>query len=262
MKTSITARILKGVSRHLNPGYYRFNNFVKGRFLLAKAPYPLTYFTDLLSMINLSQHDSLVDFDCQHPTKKGRKWYVRLDIDSQGCLTKAPFVIQAALEAGVKAGVFLRVNSDAYNIQQTRGLIQAFKHRNIAFGLHSECYLNDDWLGRLRSEVETFENILGFSPISINAHGYGSYRWNTRQQFYNGMTREVLAELKISFSDCGNAGRKYNLIIQDCNYQEYSSILNDFRPHRRFLLSDFAQLPPRGWANSFLILIHPTYWIG
>jgi hypothetical protein len=140
-------------------------------------------------------------------------------------------------------------------------IVSEFRPHGMIFGLHTECYLFDDWRSRLDFEIRRFEEELGFRPCTLNAHGGFPHRQKQRLAFYSAMTRQELYRLGFQFSDLHFGLRAYDSIVEDCHATGPSSGPEDYRPERRRLLSDFAVLPPRRDGRSSLVLTHPGYWI-
>jgi hypothetical protein len=265
MKFINLGRIGSALIRNAKPSFLRFKKYIRHRKVYANAPYNLDVYEQLLELICGSHEDQLYDFDNVNESEgkgKGkRKWYVRHDIDYSDCLSRAAELIRLDLKYGVRPGVFLRVQSDAYSLDNARALMAEFLDEGVMFGLHSECYLSDDWLSRLRAEVEIYQKTFGTTPSAINAHGHGKYRFNIRQKFYNGMTPELLNELGIKLNDCGTGNRRYQYIIEDCHRPFGNLSHNNIDLYNRCILTDFKMLPPSGFVSQGLILIHPCYWI-
>lgn len=255
------AQLGPALLRRLSPSYHRFHRFVRRRQTLATAPYALTAYVGLLDLIAQSQGERLCDFNETSVGKGERAWFVRHDLDEPSCLVNAPALIRLALQRGVRPGVFIRVHSGCYRPEDARSLLTEFSCEGVVFGLHSECYLSDDWLQRLMKEVDSYRSALGVNPFAVNAHGYGSYRLNVRHEFYRGMTPERMEHLGIRLNDCGSGSRRYGYHIQDCHSTRGSASVEDIAFRDRCILSDFQMLPPRGWVTTGLILTHPCYWM-
>ena len=261
MKFIDLGRVGGALIRNAKPSFLRFKRYLRNRQVYANAPYNLNVYAQLLESICGSHEDQLCDFDNVGQSEVKRKWYVRHDLDESDCLSRAAELIRLDLKYGVRPGVFIRVQSDAYSLDNARALMAEFLDEGVMFGLHSECYLSDDWLSRLRAEVEIYHKILGTTPFAVNAHGYGDYRFKIRQKFYSGMTPELMNELGIRLNDCGTGNRRYQYIIEDCHRPFGDLPHNKIDLYNRCILTDFKMLPPPGFVSQGLILTHPCYWI-
>lgn len=263
MKFIDWGRVGRALIRNTKPSFLRFKKYLKQRKVYQKAPYSLDVYAQLLESICGSHGDQLCDFDNlnEGKCKSKREWYVRHDLDESDCLSRAAEIIKLDLKYGVRPGVFLRAQSDAYSLEDARTLMAEFSDEGVVFGLHSECYLSDDWLSRLREEVEIYQKTLNTSPFAINAHGYGEYRLNIRQKFYRGITPELLSQLGIKLNDCGTGNRRYQYVIEDCHRPFANPSHSKNSLYNRYILNDFKILPPLGFVSQGLILAHPCYWI-
>jgi hypothetical protein len=255
-------RIVTAALRRLNPSFYRKKTY-QGRLIsVMNGPYPASVYKNFLKLIVESDHDYFVDF--QHPPKVGRElacqWFVRHDIDTPNCLQQLPLLLDIALDFDIRPACFLRVGCDAYDLSLAQSVIRSYSGSGIVFGLHSECYLDDDWDSRLAREVNLFKDVLGFQPIAVNAHGYGQYRIDTRLDFYKGLNAGRALAHGFTFTDVGNPPRDYEVQVQDCHSSGSSPEHNDFRAERRQVLSDFINLPPAGLYKNAILLTHPGYW--
>jgi hypothetical protein len=261
MKFIGLGRVGRALIRNAKPSFHRFKKFLSHRQIYMKAPYSLDVYEQLLALIRESHQDQLCDFDNVNKSKGKRKWYVRHDLDESDCISRASELIRLDLKYGVRPGVFLRVKSDVYNLDDANALMAEFLDEGVVFGLHSECYLSDDWLSSLREEIEVYKTTFNTTPFAVNAHGHGEYRLNIRQQFYRGLTSELLNQLGIKLNDCGVGNRLYQYTIEDCHRPFTSSPLNKIEPYGRCILTDFKILPPPDYVSQGLILTHPCYWI-
>lgn len=261
MKFIDLGRVGEALIRNSKPSFLRFKKYLRSRQVYANAPYNLDVYEQLLELICGSHEDQLCDFDNVSVGEGKRKWYVRHDLDESDCLSRAAELIRLDLKYGVRPGVFFRVQSDAYSLDNARTLMAEFLDKDLVLGLHSECYLSDDWYSRLREEVEIYQRTLNITPFAVNAHGYGEYRLNIRQKFYRGITPELLNQLGIKLNDCGTGNRCYQYIIEDCHRPFVNPPHNKINLYNRCILTDFKKLPPLGFVSQGLILTHPCYWI-
>jgi len=259
----VTAKkVAAAAIRRLTPSFYRKKAYQGQLIPVMKGPFPVSLYKNFLKLIAKSGHNYIVDF--QYPPKVSRRlacqWFVRHDIDTPNCLQKLPLLLDIALDLDVRPACFLRVDCEAYDLSLAKSAIRSYSESGIVFGLHSECYLDDDWDSRLAREVKRFKDVLGFQPIVVNAHGYGQYRIDTRLEFYEGLNAGRAQAHGFSFTDVGNTPRDYEVQIQDCHHIGTSPLRNELHAEQRQILNDFIKLPPPGLYKKAILLTHPGYW--
>jgi hypothetical protein len=259
MSKNLALRTYRALRRRIDPDQRDFQRFLKDRTTLEFAPYPLSRLETLLQTVKSQRHEELLNFSDKSAALGKRAWYIRLDLDTSACVENAPFVIETVLKYGVRPGVFLRTTAEDYEISAAKLLFDRYEPEGVLFGLHSECYLDDDWRARLDLEVAAYLQVIGAAPSAINAHGHGAVRRKVRAAFYASLTSDFLEQYGSPLNDCGTGDRSYGLIVQDCHFDE--RFLRETEKKRRFLLSDFRDPPPTGVRAAILILVHPTYWM-
>jgi hypothetical protein len=178
--------------------------------------------------------------------------FVRHDIDTAACMRNMPLLLEIDRELGVRAAVFLRADEEEYRLDGHRQAIQVYRDAGLEIGLHTLCYLEDDYLSALKRETRHFTHALGFSPASFTTHGMGSFRLEVRQRFYQEIHGR-LGEFGYTFTDCCARLRAYDYTIHDSYW--------DDKRGSRFIYDDFLACRPlllRG--RDYLLLTHPGYW--
>ena len=135
-----------------------------------------------------------------------------------------------------------------YHPNQLAGMVSTYRETGVEFGLHTSCYVEDDYLGTFRTESERFAKTFGFAPRSFTVHGLGDCRYETRLRFGEEIIPR-LEEFGYVFTDCNQTLRTYDYVISDCHLEATSG--------RRYIYNDFLRLP-RFFAPGFnyLVLTH------
>lgn len=227
-------------------------SWLQGRQPLEEAPYPLSLYSELLDCTR--KHDWLNVRDYAAPTAaRGRPaLYFRHDIDTQQCVDRMTCLLDEDLRAGVLPGVYLRADEREYCLAEVRSKIEPYRARGVEFGLHTVCYLEDQFLSELAREANHFERSLGFRARSLTTHGLGDHRLEVRLSFCQ-QIRSRSKEFGFDFLDIDPRVRSYLYVIEDCHRHPRSGC--------RFIYDDFKRFP---WASirhgDLLVLTHPCYW--
>jgi hypothetical protein len=137
-------------------------------------------------------------------------------------------------------------------LRDWREAAQTARQQGFEVGLHTVCYVHDDYLRAFRQETEKFSDETGFAPRTFTVHGLGQHRLETRLRFYEEIAAR-LADFGYSFSDCHHTLRTYDYVIEDCHW--------DGARQARFIYEDFATPPDWFWkGRHYLLLTHPCYW--
>lgn len=215
------------------------------------APYPLSIYRNLLLQAQQKSDISVQPFLRQKALNKANL-FVRHDVDTASCVKNLPHLTQINRELGIQAGIYFRVDDQEYSLAKHKRVVASLRDAGFEVGLHTVCYLRDDYLKALELETEKFLHEAGFQPLSFTVHGLGSYRAEVRQRFYLEVGTK-LADLGYQFTDCGRHLRTYEYVIEDCHRDE--------RGGQRFIYSDFLRIPH--WfraGGEYLVLTHPCYW--
>jgi hypothetical protein len=231
---------------------YRKDRFLRRRRRRATAPYPLSIYRDLCRRVAAGRVVNPPFAIPARPRPRELRVFLRHDVDTALCTTRLRAIADANLETGTRAGIFFRVDDEEYRMRDHRALAAELYGEGFEVGLHTACYVDDDYLGRLRREAEKFANEVGFAPSTFTVHGLGLFRWEVRQRFYEEIA-DCLAKFGFAFSDCHPSLRAYDYVIEDCH--------RDTTTGARFIYEDFERLPlflrP---AHDYLVLTHPCYW--
>ena len=231
----------------------REKRYTKRRKVLMIAPYPTALYATFLSQCQGSKRIQIHPFTEQNITDGSRvHLFVRHDIDTKTCIQKIHLLLDIDQDLGIQAGVYFRVDDREYRLSDYRNVIQALRPRGLEIGLHTLCYLEDDYLSAFRRETGKFFDELGFKPRSFTVHGLGPQRLEVRLRFYEEVAPR-LGEFGYEFCDCHSLWRKYHYVIEDCHRDEGKEAL--------YIYDDFSEPPSfLGLGDNFLILTHPCYW--
>jgi len=215
------------------------------------APYPVRIYSDFLAQVKAARNVRIVPFLFEPSgTDRHARVYVRHDADTALCMQNLPLLLDVDRGLAIPTSVFLRVDGEEYALAAHRTMIERYRAGGVEFGLHTVCYLSDDYMARFRDETRLFSDALGFRPKAFTVHGLGAVRAEARSRFSH--------EIKSCYRDLGYQGsddtcfRSYDYVIHDCHLDEHKS---------RFMFDDFLA-PPRFLARgrNYVVLTHPCYW--
>jgi len=198
----------------------------------------------------LGVHFASFDAPAALPRFRGRV-FVRHDIDFQGCVENAPILLDIDVSLQIPSSSFIRVDGIDYRPETCVDIVRDYKREGLQFGLHSSCYVANDYMTCLQNEIETFADVFRFRPKWITVHGMGSVRLQERRQFVQELG-EALPIFGITVTDCVTSCRRYSREIQDCH------VLNGLRYMKRDFDPDYFRFR-RG--DDTLVLTHPSYWV-
>jgi hypothetical protein len=230
---------------------HRVRRYMARRRLAARAPYELRFYRELLVMLREQPVAALPAFASRAPTPGQARIFVRYDVDTPQCLARLTPIVDVGLAERVSPAVYVRADGREYALEAHRESLRELAASGVHVGLHSSCYLEDDYLAELRREIDGFAKALGSPPETLTVHGMGSHRSEVRAEFVQEVVLR-LPEFGFSFTDCHPALRSYAYVIEDCHWDEESS--------GRFIYDDFLHPPPLRNEESYLVLIHPGYW--
>lgn len=216
------------------------------------APYNISVYRQMLTRIELNSEASWRPFFEHSLNSHTNPYvYVRHDIDTLECLESVPRLIEVDEQFSIVPGVFFLVNEETYSLKACRNIATDLISKGFVVGLHSTCYLSDDYLIAFDNEIKKFNSVLGFRPHTFNVHGYGNYRLDARLKFYSDITTRY-REFGFDYSDCCTAMREYKYIIEDCHWCNKMSA--------RFIKDDFMFPEKYVLSGGNLVLTHPCYW--
>ena len=176
---------------------------------------------------------------------------LRHDIDTSDCLKKMFFLLEEDLKWGLRPSVYLRVDGEEYCLKDWKGLIEEYHLKGVSFGLHSLCYVNQDYLEVFRNETKKFILETEIVPKSFTLHGLGEYGMENRRQFIE-KVKTIALENGYQVTDCSQDFISYDYVIHDSHW--------DNANQKRFILEDFVRLPKFSKGRCYLVLTHPCYW--
>jgi hypothetical protein len=216
------------------------------------APYPASLYRDFLRRTLSDRQIALAPFTHAPAAGGTATLFVRHDIDTADCMRGMRTLLDVDRELGVVAGVYLMADAKAYRLADHRDEIAACRAAGFEVGLHTACYIHDDYFSALEAETRAFADALGFRPRSFTVHGLGEHRMDVRLRFY----REVLhrlGEFGYEFTDCCPELRSYAHVLHDCHW--------DPEKQARFLYNELTgRRFPFERGKSYLLLTHPCYW--
>jgi len=229
-----------------------FKLFKTKKSRLRFAPYNISIYENLLQTIHNANGIQFAPFyELAKPETNLIRVFVRHDIDTIDCVNNFYNFLKINEKFGIKPGVFFLVNGEAYPTEMCRNIVAELREKNYVIGLHSVCYLEDDYMSSFQRELEIFQKTFEFPADTFNTHGLGSYRHEFRINFYHEISNRY-QEFGFQYSDCYPILKNYDHIAEDCHKDEISG--------SRFLKDDFFDPSKFFKRNSNLILTHPCYW--
>lgn len=215
------------------------------------APFDISIYDNLLSEIK-SKYNVL-----EYPTTfqyiQNINFLFRHDIDTLKCIESFEYLLEIDKKHHVKSGVYFRVDNDEYNLGDYKHKVLKYKELGFEIGLHTVCYVEDDYKKRFFEELDEFESALGFKASSFTVHGLGEYKLGNRNLFYDDVAQVGLDKYHMSFSDCCRKYMVYDKYIIDCNFDEKSQ--------SRYINDDWFDLTNRlNNEHTILVMTHPCYW--
>jgi len=216
------------------------------------APYNRDIYEDIIVKLKSGGNVKIKPFNNFHqPETDVTSLYFRHDIDTLDCLNNLSSLVEIDRLHGIVPGIFFIVNNEPYSLASCRDLATYIRDLGYPVGLHSVCYLNDDYIGAFQQEISIFTSTFGFKPDTFNTHGLGSLRLDTRLKFYDEISRRY-QEFGFQYSDCCAKLREYRYIFEDCHWDKDKS--------NRYLKNDFFDPLSSLENGNALVLTHPCYW--
>ncbi len=222
------------------------------RFFFRNEPYPVIVYRQLLNTIRKANTCAFENFSSNKIIEDKITIFSRHDIDTSQCLKNIPFLVDIDIEQKISSPCFVRVDEEEYTLHEANELIQKYTERGVEFGLHTVCYIHDNYLKAFEDETNKFIKAFGFKPKTFTVHGLGQYRADVRAKFYSDISTR-LNNFGYDFSDCCATLRTYHYVIEDCHWSAKNQC--------RFIYDDFKKLPKNVKPGmNVLILTHPCYW--
>ncbi len=230
----------------------RKNRYQRARRLAGYAPYSASLYRRFLSQALRDRKLRVASFLETSAAPGPATLFVRHDIDTAECMRGLRTLLDVDRELGVAAGVYLMADSKAYRLADHREEIAACRAAGFEIGLHTACYVHDDYFAALGAETRAFADALGFLPRSFTVHGLGQHRLDVRLKFYE-EARGRMGEFGYTFTDACPELRAYDYVFEDCHW--------DDARQARFVYDDIAgRRFPFERGRSYLLLTHPCYW--
>ncbi len=235
----------------------KIDEFIKTKWINTSevkkyAPYSIGLYQGLISKIKKVSQAAISPFDREaFGSLENIQIYSRHDIDTAQCLENLPLLLGVDEQNGIVPGIFFLVNDQSYSLASYKGLLTSLREKGYIIGLHTVCYLHDDYMDAFQREIDKFTTESGFRPQTFNAHGLGKHRLETRLRFYQDVT-ERYKEYGFLYSDCCPGLRAYQHVIEDCHWNEQVS--------KRYVKDDFIHPERYIKSGNCLILTHPCYW--
>jgi hypothetical protein len=216
------------------------------------APYSSKIYQSLINRLKRTENIRICSFRDSLPDEAGTiNVYFRHDIDTEACLNNLGSLLEIDKKSGIIPGIFFLVSDETYLLSSCKDLASKIHAEGYPVGLHSVCYLKDDYLLEFQKEIDFFTATLGFRPDTFNAHGVGSTKLENRLKFYDEISVKY-KEFGFSYSDCCAKLRPYQHVIEDCHWDSSVS--------KRYIKADFEQPEAFIKPGNNLVLTHPCYW--
>lgn len=217
------------------------------------APYSLKIYNDFLNM-HLSRKNinfAILGFDDAY-THKAINIYLRHDIDHMRDLKMLPAILDIEIDCKVRSISYIKCDDENYLLTDAQSIVRKYLEKGHLFGLHSTCYMYDDFIGKFEDEIFRFKEVFLFNPLFFNMHGNGDTRYAIKCEFRE-FIRSRVKQYGFLLSDDFPEFFKNRLTIHDCSGGP------DF--NKRFLKEDFFNLPSfLKTGDRINIVTHPGYW--
>lgn len=185
-------------------------------------------------------------------TKKNKiNIILRHDIDTSDCIKKMSLLLDEDLKYGFYPSVYLRADEEEYLLRNWKILIEEYYFKGIPFGLHSTCYIHENYLEAFQKETRKFISEIGIIPKSFTLHGLGEYCLENRMEFIS-RAKEIARANDYVITDCSTDFVSYNYVMHDSHW--------DVLKQERYILAEFTNFSNFSNGRNYLILTHPCYW--
>lgn len=240
--------ILVGAEKRLDNERQAIREFGLYRY----APYSPEIFRSVLTLAAVNENVSIKLLSREASDPGRLTVYLRHDIDTENDVKNLDLLISIQRSMDIRSAIYVRMDRQEYDPAQLRDYLRELRDIGFEVGLHTSCYLDDDYMDVFKAETNTFHRLLGFAPTSFTLHGVGQVRWAVRMAFLESVKPGMKS---LGYSFCDTFDIKYNRVIQDCH--------GGTETERRFIMGDFRELPEPVYGNEkYLILTHPGYWNG
>ncbi|MBF0326572.1 MAG: hypothetical protein HQL42_16080 [Alphaproteobacteria bacterium] len=94
---------------------------------------------------------------------------LRHDVDYRP--DKIPLFVDIERQLGIRSDIHVIVDESNYALAPHASYLRDLAAEGFCIGLHTTAPLVEDFFTHLRREIETFKNLLGFSPTVFSIHG-------------------------------------------------------------------------------------------
>jgi hypothetical protein len=216
------------------------------------APYPAGVYRGFLERMLKHRRVHVLPFASAVEAGERAALFVRHDIDTAACVRSMNVLLGIDAALGITPGIYFRADRAEYELAACREQARRYRAAGFEVGLHTSCYVDDDFLQTFRAETRAFVDVFGFAPTSFTVHGLGQQRFDTRLKFYGEICGR-LTEFGYRFSDCCEQQRSYDYVFHDSHFDKIRG--------ERFIYDDlngrnFPFVP----GKSYVLLTHPCYW--
>lgn len=248
--TKFTGVLIYDVTKAVQIYFEQHLDHLRGLPSTFQSPFKLDLYRTLLETLLKATAKS--DYSDRTAPPTGLRWYARHDIDTESCVRNFSTMVDLELQLGLKVDTFIRVDALDYDPSSMISIVNCYMQKGVEFGLHTSCYLHQDYKAALFHELNTFKSHFGFAPKGVTFHGLGDLCRDRRDQAVHFLAISY-KDLGFDYADVPGAQLHWHYVLQDCNLTGDGG--------RRQL--DLAWLEAEFFSGKpldVLILTHPCYW--
>jgi hypothetical protein len=176
---------------------------------------------------------------------------LRHDLDSDPLNVKILTNIEEGL--GISSSIYVRVDDETYHIESCRDILIELQDKGFEIGIHTVAYREENWKIALLADIDKFRRVLGFTPYSVNTHGYSSDELilKRRSIFLNSMCEDKDISSQLVLTDHNGTG-VYNYGYGDANFARNRSVI--------YLKNDILRTPQLQPGSNAYFMTHSDYW--
>ncbi len=248
--TGLDGLLVLNVSNIVQQYFERYIDVWRGKRSAGRNPFELNIYRNLLE--TLLRIDKKTDYSDRGAPPMGLRWYARHDIDTVPCVENYGQICDLELDLGLKVDTFIRVDALDYDPKSMKQIVDTYSSKGIEFGLHTTCYLHEDYENALVQELKLFEDCYGFTPKGLTFHGLGQLH-RVRRDAAEHFLRVRYKDLGLTYADVPGVQVHWHHVLQDCNLAG----VGDLRElDLAWFNAEFFQDKP----VDILVLTHPCYW--
>jgi hypothetical protein len=176
---------------------------------------------------------------------------LRHDLDSDPLNVQTLTNIEEGL--GISSSIYVRVDDETYHIESCRDMLIELHDKGFEIGIHTIAYREENWKVALLADIDKFSELLGFTPCSVNTHGYSSDEliWKRRSTFLNSMCedKDISSQIVLTDHNCTDV---YNYGYGDANFARNRSVV--------YLKNDILRAPQLQPGSNAYFMTHSDYW--